>query len=97
MYILSVIFVCDYYNYKKVNFRLFNAYKKYKVIIKVKDEDSAITVSTKIGLSGCYQLNSILFVFKKVYEKIRVKFWSLFYFKKERKVLMKRSTGGARK
>ena len=28
--------------------------------IKVKDEDSAITVSTEIGLSGCYQLNSIL-------------------------------------
>ena len=45
-----------------VNFRLFNAYKRYKVLIKVKDEDSAITVSTEIGLSGCYQLNSILFV-----------------------------------
>ena len=30
--------------------------------IKVKDEDSAITVSTEIGLSGCYQLNSILFL-----------------------------------
>ena len=47
------------YNHEKVNFRLFNAYKRYKVLIKVKDEDSAITVS---GLSGCYQLNSILFL-----------------------------------
>ena len=34
---------------------------RYKVLIKVKDEDSAITVSTEIGLSGCYQLNSIFF------------------------------------
>ena len=44
-----------------INFRLFNANKKYKVLIKVKDEDSAFTVSTEIRLSGCYQLNSILF------------------------------------
>ena len=29
------------YNHEKVNFRLFNAYKRYKVI-KVKDGDSAI-------------------------------------------------------
>ena len=36
-----------------VNFTLFNAYKRYKVLIKVKDEDSAITVSTETGLSGC--------------------------------------------
>ena len=32
---------------------------RYKVLIKVKDEDSAITVSTEKGLSGCYQLNSM--------------------------------------
>ena len=31
-----------------INFRLFNANKKYKVLIKVKDEDSAIAVSTEI-------------------------------------------------
>ena len=48
MYTSLVIFVCDSYNYSKFNFRLFNAYKKYKVLIKVKDEDSAITVSTEI-------------------------------------------------
>ena len=41
----------------------------YKVLIKVKDEDSAITVSTEIGLSGCYQLNSILFFKYKKYVK----------------------------
>ena len=46
----------------EVNFSLFNAYKSYKVLIKVKDEHSAITVSTEIGLSGCYQLNSIPFL-----------------------------------
>ena len=45
-----------------VNFRLFNTYKRYKVLIKVKDEDSAIALSTQIGLSGCYQLNSIPFL-----------------------------------
>ena len=39
--------------------RLFNAYKKFKVLINVKDENSAITVSTEIGLSACCQLNSI--------------------------------------
>ena len=46
-----------------INFRLFNANKKYKVhvLIKVKDEDSAIMVSTEIRLNGYYQLNSILF------------------------------------
>ena len=54
-------------NIKRINFTLFNAYKKYKVLIKVKDEDSAITVSTEMGLSGCYQLNSIQI--QKVYEK----------------------------
>ena len=34
--------------------------QKVSSTIKVKDEHSAITVSTEIGLSGCYQLNSIL-------------------------------------
>ena len=66
MYISLVIYVCESYN---INFRLFNAYKKYKVLIKVKDEHSTITESTEIGLSGCYQLNSILFVIKKIHDK----------------------------
>ena len=46
---------------------MLNAYKRCEQLIKVKDEDSAITVLTEIGLSGCYQLNSILL--QKVYEK----------------------------
>ena len=57
-YISLVIYVYDLY---QVNFTLFNAYRRYKVLIKVKGEDSVITVSTEIGPSGCYQLNSILF------------------------------------
>ena len=62
MYMSLVIYGCDSYNYQKVNFRLFNAYKKYKELTKVKDEDSeaVITVSTETGLRGCYQPNSIL-------------------------------------
>ena len=49
-----------------VHFRLFNAYKRYKILIKVKDADFAITVSTQ---SDCYQLNSLLFfLIQKVYE-----------------------------
>ena len=47
------------YNHEKVNFRLFNAYRRYKVI-KVKDGDSAITVSAEIKLCGCYHLNTTL-------------------------------------
>ena len=34
MYISLGIYGCDSYNYQKVNFRLFNAYKKYKELTK---------------------------------------------------------------
>ena len=56
VYIIAHLYGCDSYNL------MFNAYKRYKVLIhvNVKDEDSAITISTEIGLSGYYQLNSIL-------------------------------------
>ena len=47
---------------------MFNAYKKCKVLIKVKDEDSAITVSTEIGTSWVAAINWTQFL-KKVYEK----------------------------
>ena len=40
VYIIAHLYRSESYNHKKVNFRLFNAYKRYKVI-KVKDEDSA--------------------------------------------------------
>ena len=49
-----------------VNFRLFNGYKRYKVLIKVKNEDSAITVSTQIGLSDSTELNSFFFKYKTI-------------------------------
>ena len=43
---LSLIII---YNHEKVNFRLFNAYKKYKVI-KVKDGDSAKHMTLNAGV-----------------------------------------------
>ena len=48
VHIIAHLHGSESYNHEKVNFRLFNAYKWYKVLIKVKDEDSAITVSTEI-------------------------------------------------
>lgn len=59
VYITAHLYGSESYNHIKVNFRLFNAYKRYKVI-KVKDGYSTINWSKTVkGLRGCYQLNSI--------------------------------------
>ena len=58
-----------------INFRWFNAYKRYKVLINVKDEDSSITLSTEIVVSGCYistELNSFFFLIQMVYEQVYI-------------------------
>ena len=60
MYIISLLISLGV-SFITVNFRLLNAYKRCKVLIKVKNEDSAITVSTRIGLSDSTELNSFFF------------------------------------